>query len=84
MNIQPAHKLSTAGGVASGLFVICEGTQQNFAVKFCAPQSACGSCPLRAQCLKHPEWTKVRQGSFFQRRPTRQTRNLHCEDKTQN
>lgn len=35
------------------------------AVKFCAPKSACGPCPLRAQCLKHPERTPVRQVCFF-------------------
>lgn len=35
------------------------------AVKFCAPKSACGPCPLRTQCLKHPERTPVRQVCFF-------------------
>lgn len=34
-------------------------------MKFTAPLSACSSCGLRAQCLRHPETTKVRQVVFF-------------------
>lgn len=34
-------------------------------VKFTAPQSACLPGPLRAQCLKDPSRTKVRQVVFF-------------------
>lgn len=34
-------------------------------MKFTAPLSACSSCGLRAQCLRHPEKTKVRQVVFF-------------------
>jgi hypothetical protein len=34
-------------------------------MKFTAPLSACSSCGLRAQCLRHPEQTKVRQVVFF-------------------
>lgn len=37
-------------------------------VKFTAPQSACLPCALRAQCLKHPDRTKVRQVVFFRGR----------------
>lgn len=34
-------------------------------MKFTAPLSACSSCGLRVQCLRHPEKTKVRQVVFF-------------------
>jgi transposase len=34
-------------------------------MKFTAPLSACSACGLRAQCLRHPETTKVRQVVFF-------------------
>jgi transposase len=34
-------------------------------MKFTAPLSACAACGLRAQCLRHPERTKVRQVVFF-------------------
>ena len=34
-------------------------------MKFTAPLSACLSCGLRDQCLKHPEKTRVRQVVFF-------------------
>ena len=37
-------------------------------VKFTAPQSACSGCTLRAQCLRHPQRTKVRQVVFFKGR----------------
>jgi transposase len=35
------------------------------AVKFTAPKAACGRCKLRAQCLRHPERTPVRQVAIF-------------------
>ena len=34
-------------------------------VRFKAPKSACRPCPLRGQCLKHPERTVQRQVAFF-------------------
>ena len=37
-------------------------------VKFTAPKRACLPCPLRAQCLRHPERTAVRQVVFFKDR----------------
>lgn len=40
-------------------------------MKFTAPKSACLPCALRAQCLRRPETTKVRQVVFFNGR-TRQ------------
>ena len=39
-------------------------------MKFTAPLSACSSCGLRAQCLRHPEKTRVRQVVFFSGRTT--------------
>lgn len=36
------------------------------AVKFRAPKNACRACPLRSQCLRHPDRTEVRQVAFFQ------------------
>jgi transposase len=33
-------------------------------INFRAPVSACRECPLRAQCLRHPDRTKVRQVAF--------------------
>lgn len=35
------------------------------AVKFTAAQRDCLACPMRAQCLRHPECTKVRQVTIF-------------------
>lgn len=35
------------------------------AVKFTAAQRDCEKCPLRAQCLRHPQRTKVRQVAIF-------------------
>ncbi len=35
------------------------------AVKFTGPKAACGPCKLRAQCLRHPEHTAVRQVAIF-------------------
>lgn len=37
-------------------------------MKFTAPRSACSACGLRAQCLRHPGQTKVRQVVFFRGR----------------
>lgn len=36
------------------------------AVKFRAPKSACRPFALRAQCLRHPDRSEVRQVHFFQ------------------
>ncbi len=38
-------------------------------MKFTAPKSACAPCELRAQCLRHPAKTPVRQVVFFRGRP---------------
>ena len=35
------------------------------AVKFTGAKRVCGPCPLRAQCLRHPDRTPVRQVVFF-------------------
>lgn len=35
------------------------------AVKFTGPKTACGLCKLRAQCLRHPDRTPVRQVAIF-------------------
>ena len=35
------------------------------AVKFTGAKRVCGPCPLRDQCLRHPERTPVRQVVFF-------------------
>ena len=34
-------------------------------IKFRGTLGNCGSCPLRAQCLRHPERTRVRQVAFI-------------------
>lgn len=34
-------------------------------LQFRGTRAACGSCPLRARCLRHPERTKVRQVAFI-------------------
>jgi hypothetical protein len=39
--------------------------QAREAVKFTGAKRVCGPCPLRAQCLRHPERTPVRQVVFF-------------------
>ncbi len=46
----------------NGSNVVINGYQ---AVKFRAPKSACRPCHLRAQCLKHPDRSEVRQAHFF-------------------
>jgi hypothetical protein len=35
------------------------------AVKFTGAQRDCENCPLRAQCLRHPQRSKVRQVAIF-------------------
>jgi transposase len=40
------------------------------AVKFRAPASACVDCPLRSQCLRKPDKTKVRQVAVLTRKST--------------
>jgi hypothetical protein len=35
------------------------------AMKYRGTLGSCGSCPLRAECLRHPERTKVRQVAIF-------------------
>ena len=47
------------------------------AVKFTGANRVCGPCPLRDQCLRHPQRTPVRQVVFFtgkNRQP-----NIHTE-----
>jgi transposase len=39
--------------------------QNHKATKFKGPKSACIPCKLRAQCLRHPERTEVRQVAYF-------------------
>jgi len=46
----------------NGSHVVVNGYQ---AVKFRAPKSACRPCHLRAQCLRHPDRSEVRQVYFF-------------------
>jgi hypothetical protein len=49
----------------NGSNILIRGHQ---AVKFTAPKCACQPCALRAQCLRHPERTAVRQVVFFRGR----------------
>ncbi len=37
----------------------------NYGVKFAGAKRDCTGCPLREQCLRHPERTPVRQVVFF-------------------
>jgi transposase len=46
----------------NGSAVVIQGRQ---AVKFTGAKRVCGPCPLRDQCLRHPERTPVRQVVFF-------------------
>jgi transposase len=46
----------------NGSQVVIQGRQ---AVKFTGAKRVCGPCPLRDQCLRHPERTPVRQVVFF-------------------
>jgi hypothetical protein len=45
----------------SGRHLDLQGLQT---INFRAPIGACGECPLRSQCLRHPQRTKVRQVAF--------------------
>jgi hypothetical protein len=38
-------------------------------VKFTGAKRDCGPCRLRAQCLRHPQHTPVRQVTFFVKNP---------------
>ena len=46
----------------NGSQVVIQGRE---AVKFTGAKRVCGPCPLRDQCLRHPEKTPVRQVVFF-------------------
>jgi len=46
----------------NGSQIVIEGKE---AVKFTGAKRVCGPCPLRDQCLRHPERTPVRQVVFF-------------------
>ena len=46
----------------NGSAVVIQG---NEAVKFTGAHRVCGPCPIRDQCLRHPERTPVRQVVFF-------------------
>lgn len=46
----------------NGSQVVIQGRE---AVKFTGAKRACGPCPIRAQCLRHPGRTPVRQVVFF-------------------
>ena len=46
----------------NGSQVVIQGRQ---AVKFTGAKRVCGPCPLRDQCLRHPDRTPVRQVVFF-------------------
>jgi transposase len=47
---------------ANGSRVVIQGRE---AVKFTGARRVCGPCPLREQCLRHPDRTPVRQVVFF-------------------
>ena len=58
----------------NGSAVLIQGRE---AVKFTGANRVCGPCPLRDQCLRHPQRTPVRQVVFFtgkNRQP-----NIHTE-----
>jgi len=46
----------------NGSAVVIQGRE---AVKFTGAKRVCGPCPIRDQCLRHPERTPVRQVVFF-------------------
>lgn len=46
----------------NGSRVVIQGRE---AVKFAGAKRVCGPCPLRDQCLRHPDRTPVRQVVFF-------------------
>jgi transposase len=58
----------------NGSAVVIQG---NEAVKFTGAHRVCGPCPLRDQCLRHPERTPVRQVVFFTGKTNRS--NFHTE-----
>jgi transposase len=45
--------------------------------RFRAPKSACGSCELRRQCLRHPDRTEQRQVAFFKGRAAAASGRVH-------
>ena len=46
----------------NGSAVVIQGKE---AVKFTGAKRVCGPCPIRGQCLRHPDRTPVRQVVFF-------------------
>jgi transposase len=58
----------------NGSAVVIQGRE---AVKFTGAKRVCGPCPLRAQCLRHPERTPVRQVVFFTGKTN--SRKIHTE-----
>jgi transposase len=58
----------------NGSNVVIQGRE---AVKFTGAKRVCGPCPLREQCLRHPERTPVRQVVFFTGKSNRS--NFHTE-----
>ena len=57
--ICPAGQRLYRSGTTAGLYK---------GVKFKGPYSACEPCPLRSQCLRHPDRTRHRQVMFFKGR----------------
>lgn len=53
----------------AGRRMYCSGRTKDLngfeAIRFRAPLTACRHCPLRVQCIRHPERTPVRQVAFF-------------------
>ena len=62
--ICPAGKRMYRGGTL-------DGYQGFLQIRFRAPKLGCRHCPLRTQCLRHPERTPVRQVAFFLGKATR-------------
>jgi transposase len=58
----------------NGSQVVIQGRE---AVKFTGAQRVCGPCPLRDQCLRHPDRTPVRQVVFFTGKTNKS--NFHTE-----
>ena len=58
----------------NGSAVVIQGRE---AVKFTGAKRVCGPCPLRDQCLRHPDRTPVRQVVFFTGKNNRS--NFHTE-----
>ena len=58
----------------NGSAVVIQGRE---AVKFTGAKRVCGPCPLRDQCLRHPQRTPVRQVVFFTGKTNRS--NFHTE-----